>query len=172
MRETRTGIGTLPFRKPGIFTLAARSEAACSTAWWTSSLGTSTVSRTLLSGSSSTWALIRPLDQTAYSLGLVQLYIIARHGESSLNFENKINGEPSVPVALTQKGRDEAHLLGQQIAHIPIELCVVTRFARTRETAEIALERREVPFEVEPLFDDIDVGELEGTTLEEYRAWK
>jgi broad specificity phosphatase PhoE len=102
----------------------------------------------------------------------VQLYIIARHGESTLNFENKINGDPVVPVALTERGRDEARLLGQQIAHVPIELCVVTRFSRTTETAETALEGRKVRIEVEPLLDDIDVGELEGTTLEEYRAWK
>lgn len=104
--------------------------------------------------------------------GLVQLYIIARHGESALNAEQRISGDPSVPVPLTEKGRDEARLLGQQIRHVPIELSVHTRFGRTLETAEIALEGRNVPFEVEPLLDDIDVGELEGVTLEEYRAWK
>jgi broad specificity phosphatase PhoE len=102
----------------------------------------------------------------------VQLYIIARHGESTLNFENKINGDPSVPVALTKKGREESRLLSQQIGHIPIELCVITQFGRTRETAEIALEAREVPIEVEPLLDDVRVGELEGVALEDYRAWK
>jgi broad specificity phosphatase PhoE len=102
----------------------------------------------------------------------VQLYIIARHGESTLNFEQRINGDPSVPVRLTEKGREESRLLGQQIAHVPIELCVHTRFGRTQETAEIALEGRDVPFEVDPSLDDIDVGELEGLTLEDYRAWK
>src|SRR6266540_1065634 len=50
----RTGIGTLPSRKPLILTLPARSDAACWTAWWTSALGTSTVMRTRLSVSSST----------------------------------------------------------------------------------------------------------------------
>jgi broad specificity phosphatase PhoE len=102
----------------------------------------------------------------------VELYNLTRHGESTLNLEQRINGDPSVPVALTEKGREEARLLGQQIKHIPIELCVHTRFSRTRETAEIALEGREVPFEVEPLLDDIDVGELEGVPLQAYRAWK
>jgi broad specificity phosphatase PhoE len=102
----------------------------------------------------------------------VQLYVIARHGESVLNFENRISGDPSVPVALTDKGREEARLLGQQLAHVPLELCVHTRFSRTRETAEIALAGRDVPFEVEPLLDDIDVGDLEGAPLEVYRAWK
>jgi broad specificity phosphatase PhoE len=102
----------------------------------------------------------------------VELYVLARHGESTLNFQNLINGDPAVPVALTDKGREEARLLGQQIAHVRLELCLCTRFSRTRETAEIALNGREVPIEVEPLLDDIDVGELEGVTLEDYRAWK
>jgi probable phosphoglycerate mutase len=102
----------------------------------------------------------------------VQLYVIARHGESTLNFENRVNGDPAVPVALTEKGRDEARLLGQQLAHVPLELCVHTRFGRTHETASIALSGREVPFEEEPLLDDIDIGELEGQTLDDYRAWK
>jgi probable phosphoglycerate mutase len=102
----------------------------------------------------------------------VQLYILARHGESTLNLEQRINGDPSVPVALTDTGRAEARLLGDQIKHVPVELCIHTRFGRTRETAEIALEGRGVPFEVEPLLDDIHVGELEGLSLEEYRAWK
>ena len=102
----------------------------------------------------------------------MELYIISRHGESTLNFENRINGDPDVPVALTEKGREEAALLGQQIRRVPIELCIHTRFSRTRETASIALEGRSVPFEVEPLLDDVNVGELEGQTLEEYRAWK
>jgi broad specificity phosphatase PhoE len=102
----------------------------------------------------------------------VQLYVITRHAESTLNFENRVNGDPDVPVRLTDKGRDEARLLGQQIAHIPFELCVYTPFSRTRETAEIALEGRNIPFELVPKLGDIDVGELEGKTLDEYRAWK
>jgi broad specificity phosphatase PhoE len=102
----------------------------------------------------------------------VQLYVIARHGESTLNFENRVNGDPTVPVHLTEKGRDEARLLGQQIAHIPFDLCVHTQFMRTRETAEIALAGRDVPFEEHPELGDIDIGELEGKTLEDYRTWK
>ncbi len=102
----------------------------------------------------------------------MELYILARHGESTLNSENRINGDPAVPVALTENGREEARLLGRQVAHIRLEVCICTRFTRTRETAEIALAGRDVPFEVEPLLDDIDVGNLEGIPLEDYRAWK
>ncbi len=102
----------------------------------------------------------------------MRLFVISRHGESTLNHEQRVNGDPAVPVALTETGREEARLLGQQLAHVPIELCVHTRFGRTLETAEIALHGRGVPLAVEPLLDDIDVGDLEGCSLEDYRAWK
>jgi broad specificity phosphatase PhoE len=102
----------------------------------------------------------------------MELYVLTRHGESTLNLENRINGDPAVPVALTEKGREEARLLERQIAHVGLDLCICTQFSRTRETAEIALGRRQVPIEVEPLLDDIDVGDLEGLPLEDYRAWK
>jgi broad specificity phosphatase PhoE len=102
----------------------------------------------------------------------MRLYVIARHGESTLNIEKRVNGDPSVPVALTERGRQAAKLLGQQLAHVPLDLCVHSRFGRTRETAEIALADRDVPFEEDALLDDIYVGELEGCTLDEYREWK
>jgi broad specificity phosphatase PhoE len=102
----------------------------------------------------------------------MQLYVIARHGESTLNFENRVNGDPNVPVHLTEKGLEESRLLGQQIAHIPFDLCVYTPFTRTRETAEVALAGRDVPFEEHPELGDIDIGELEGKTLDDYRVWK
>jgi probable phosphoglycerate mutase len=102
----------------------------------------------------------------------VELYLLARHGESTLNFENRINGDPAVPVALTETGREQARLLGGQVAHVRLDVCICTRFTRTRDTAQIVLEGRNVPIEVEPLLDDIDVGELEGIPLEDYRAWK
>ena len=62
--------------------------------------------------------------------------------------------------------------LGHQLAQVSLELCVHTRFARTRETADAMLLGRDVPRIVEPLLDDIDVGELEGATVEDYHAWK
>ena len=103
----------------------------------------------------------------------MKLFVFARHGESTLNVERRVNGDPAVAVALTEGGREEARRLGEQVAQIPLEACVHTRFPRTRETAEIALGgREEVPLVEEPLLDDIDIGDLEGEKLETYRAWK
>jgi len=102
----------------------------------------------------------------------MRLFVLSRHGESTLNLENRVNGDPSVPVALTENGREAAARLGAQVAGLPVELGIHTRFERTRETLEIALSGRDVPIVTEPLLDDIDVGELEGDTLDAYRAWK
>lgn len=83
-----------------------------------------------------------------------------------------MNGDPTVEVPLTEEGREEARLLGTQLANIRLDLCIHTRFPRTRETAELAVAGRDVPLAVEPLLDDIDIGELEGFSLERYREVK
>jgi broad specificity phosphatase PhoE len=110
----------------------------------------------------------------AYGIGFgaMRLFVLVRHGQSELNLVHRINGDPAVAVGLTEQGRQEARGLGFQVAGIELDLCVHTRFGRTRETAGIALAGRAVPREVEPLLDDIDVGELEGRTIDDYRAWK
>ena len=102
----------------------------------------------------------------------MRLFILTRHAHSTLNVESRVNGDPSVPVPLTEDGREEAARLGLQLANVPIEICLHSRFHRTLETARIALAGRDVPFLEEPLLDDIDVGTLEGETIEQYRAWK
>ena len=102
----------------------------------------------------------------------MRLFVFARHGESVLNIERRINGDPSVDVPLSEQGELQAHKLGVEIANIGFDLCVHTRFERTRQTAEIALAGRDVPLTDEPLLDDIDVGDFEGEKLETYRAWK
>lgn len=102
----------------------------------------------------------------------MRLFVLTRHGQSTLNAEGRVNGDPSVPGPLTAEGRDEAARLGHQLAELRIELCVHTRFTRTRETADAILAGREVPRLEEPLLDDVDVGGLEGDTLDAYRAWK
>jgi broad specificity phosphatase PhoE len=103
----------------------------------------------------------------------VRLFILVRHAESVLNLERRVNGDPTLDVPLTEQGEAEARRLGQQVSHLPLDACVHTRFPRTRFTAEATLgERDDVPLVLEPLLDDIDVGKLEGETIEQYRAWK
>ncbi len=92
----------------------------------------------------------------------MRLYVLSRHAQSTLNLENRVNGDPSVAAPLTAAGREQAIQLGHQLAELPLDLCVHTRFERTVETAELALDGRDVPRSSEPLLDDVKVGELEG----------
>jgi probable phosphoglycerate mutase len=100
------------------------------------------------------------------------LFLLARHAHSALNLQRRVNGDPSVDVPLTDQGREQARLLGAQLAHLELELCVHSRFPRARETAELATADRGIPLEVEPLLDDVNIGELEGWEIGRYREVK
>ena len=103
----------------------------------------------------------------------MRLFVITRHGESTLNIERRVNGDPARDVPLTERGEEESRLLALQMSQLPLDACVHTRFPRSRQTAEIAVaEREDVPLLVEPLLDDVDIGNFDGAPLEEYRTWK
>src|SRR5436305_7580899 len=97
--------------------------------------------------------------------------ILARHAESERSVEGLTNGDPTVRVALTAIGRDEARRLGRELAGDRIELCVTSEFERAQETADLALEGRNIPRLVVAELNDIRFGEFEGLPLTDYRAW-
>jgi broad specificity phosphatase PhoE len=101
----------------------------------------------------------------------VRIAILARHAESRLSVEGRVNGDPSADTGLTEAGREQAAALGILIRDDPIDLCVVTEFARTRETADLSLEGREVPRLVLPELNDIRFGRFEGGAFGEYVRW-
>jgi broad specificity phosphatase PhoE len=101
----------------------------------------------------------------------VNAVILARHGESELSVVGRTNGEPSTPCALTEAGREQARRLGQLLEGDDLDLCVVSEFQRAQETADLALEGRQVPRLVLPELNDIRFGDFEGLALTEYRAW-
>ena len=85
-----------------------------------------------------------------------------------------VNGDPALDQGLSDAGRAAAAALGVELAAVPIDLCVTSRFPRAQETAQLALGPRadDVPHEIDPDLDDIRIGELEGRTLADYRVWK
>ena len=97
--------------------------------------------------------------------------ILGRHGESDLSVRGLTNGDPARACGLTETGRAQSRRLGELVASEPLDLCVTSAFARTRETAEIALAGRDVPRLVLPELNDIRFGDFEALTLAEYRAW-
>ncbi len=97
--------------------------------------------------------------------------ILARHAESEFSVRGAMNGDPGLAGALTAEGVEQAKLLGEALRGEQIDLCVTTEFERTKQTADLALEERDVPRLVVPELNDIRVGEFEGGLLETYRAW-
>jgi probable phosphoglycerate mutase len=102
----------------------------------------------------------------------VERVILARHGESEFSVRGAVNGDPLVVGGgLTPAGREQARALGRLLADDAIDVCVTSEFARTRETADIALAGRDVPRVVMAQLNDIGFGRFEGGPLEAYRAW-
>ena len=104
----------------------------------------------------------------------VRLLLLVRHGQSVFNVAGLVNGDPGLDRGLSDAGKAAAAGLALQLAGVPIDLCATSRFPRARETARIALGTRAdaTPGVVDPDLDDIRIGELEGRSLAEYRAWK
>jgi broad specificity phosphatase PhoE len=100
-------------------------------------------------------------------------FTFMRHASTVYNGLHLLNGDPRVPVPLDAAGRVAAAALAPRFAHLPLDLALHTRFARTRETLTLLLgRRRDVRIATEPGFDDIDVGAFEGGDVCAYRAWR
>jgi broad specificity phosphatase PhoE len=101
----------------------------------------------------------------------LRLFVFARHSESVANAGRVLNADPSRPAALTERGRAQARALGAQLANLPVDLAVCSRLPRTRETVSIALDGRPVPVLIEPGFDEIQAGDLDGAPIRDYWDW-
>jgi broad specificity phosphatase PhoE len=83
-----------------------------------------------------------------------------------------VSGDPARPVELTDADRAQARALGVQLAGLDMDLAVATRFLRTRQTVDIALAGRHVPRLIEPRFDELKLGDLDGAPIEDYWQWR
>jgi broad specificity phosphatase PhoE len=99
----------------------------------------------------------------------VRLFLLARHGQSLLNVDKVVNGDPALDRGLSEQGIVEAERLAGQIAAVRLGLVAVSPFPRALQTADIALEGRDVRRLVDEALGDVRIGELEGASLEAYR---
>jgi broad specificity phosphatase PhoE len=95
----------------------------------------------------------------------VTILILARHGETDWNRENRFQGQADPP--LNPAGRTQSVELAEALAGEPIARVYTSPLRRARETAELVAERLGV--EVEPLeaLREIDVGSWTGLTRDE-----
>src|SRR6478736_3682193 len=100
----------------------------------------------------------------------MRVFLVARHGQSLFNVDRVVNGDPTLDRGLSEQGIEEAERLAGQLAPLPLDLVAVSPFPRALQTANIALAGREVPQLVDDGPGDVRIGQLEGQTLDAYRA--
>jgi broad specificity phosphatase PhoE len=100
----------------------------------------------------------------------MRLFLVVRHGQSLFNLDKVVNGDPELDRGLSEQGIEEAQRLGGQLAALPIGIVAVSPFPRALQTANIALGAREVPHLVDDDLGDVRIGDLEGASLDAYRA--
>jgi len=103
--------------------------------------------------------------------------LLARHGETDWNRENRFQGHADPP--LNEVGRAQSAELAATLAHEPIAAVYSSPLRRALETAETVAARHELaPITVEAL-REVDVGSWEGLTRaqvetrfpEQFRRW-
>jgi broad specificity phosphatase PhoE len=100
----------------------------------------------------------------------MRLFLLARHGQSLFNVDKAVNGDPALDRGLSEQGIEEAERLAGQLAALPVDLVAVSPFPRALQTANIALAGRDVPHLVDEELGDVRIGDLEGKSLDDYRA--
>jgi glucosyl-3-phosphoglycerate phosphatase len=91
--------------------------------------------------------------------------IIVRHGESTWNAEERLQGQLDPP--LSERGREQARALAGIVNGIPPERVLCSDLGRARETAELMGLQ---PARYDPRWREIDVGSWGGKTAAEIDA--
>lgn len=96
--------------------------------------------------------------------------LLVRHGLAGSNRDG-LASSTAPGEGLTPEGVEQARALALTLADEPVDVALTSRFTRTQQTVELALEGREVPVVIEPELDEIRFGSFDGGPLDAYRAW-
>ena len=96
---------------------------------------------------------------------------VARHAETVLGERGIVNGDPTVDNPLTERGIRQAQELGARLSDVDLALCITTEFRRTKQTADVVLEGRDIPRIVVADLYDPRQGDFEGKEFELYARW-
>jgi 2,3-bisphosphoglycerate-dependent phosphoglycerate mutase len=92
----------------------------------------------------------------------VTTLLLARHGETEWNREERFQGHANPP--LNETGRAQAAALAEELADEPIGAVYSSDLRRASETAEIVGARLGLPVEEDAGLREIDVGSWQGLT--------
>jgi len=96
-------------------------------------------------------------------------FTLLRHGESVGNAQARWQGQSD--YELTEKGRAQALALAERWKSeaVNFDLAIASPLVRARETAEIIAAALDVKVELDPIWMERDIGEMEGLTSDEVR---
>ena len=88
----------------------------------------------------------------------MKLYII-RHGETAWNKKLLLQGQTDIP--LNENGRELAQVTARALQMVPFDLCITSPLLRAKETAQIILGSRKIPFWEDARIQEIGFGTYE-----------
>jgi len=96
-------------------------------------------------------------------------FTFLRHGESVGNAQSRWQGQSDYP--LTERGRSQAYALAERWKSeaVKFDLAIASPLTRAKETAEIITSALNVNLELDSIWLERDIGEMEGLTAEEVR---
>ena len=95
--------------------------------------------------------------------------ILARHAETDWNVEGRYQGQ-SFDIPLSLSGKAQAQAMASRLALVPLVRVFSSPLLRARQTAEMALEKRNTRLLTDLNFMEIGHGEWEGRLACEIRA--
>jgi 2,3-bisphosphoglycerate-dependent phosphoglycerate mutase len=96
---------------------------------------------------------------------------VLRHARTAYSAAYRVNGRPDVPLGIDDVGYQQCHDARFTHPWDTIATCVVSRFLRTAQTAQLLLAPRMLPLAAEARLDEIDYGSFEGGPFLEYGRW-
>jgi broad specificity phosphatase PhoE len=98
--------------------------------------------------------------------GMKQTLLFIRHGQTTWNAEHLLPGQ--LPgIALNDTGREQAARLADALALIPISAMISSPLERASKTAEIIVQGKGIPIQLEPDLMDTNVGRWAGQKFDE-----
>ena len=94
--------------------------------------------------------------------------ILVRHGETDRNRQKLLQGH--CPIELNAVGRKQAEALALALREEKIEAIYSSPLSRSLETAQAINRFHQLAIEIEDGLKELDVGDLDGMTIEELRS--
>ncbi len=94
-------------------------------------------------------------------------FILVRHGQTEWNRVERFRGHADIP--LNEQGKEQADKVAAFLANAKIDAVYASPLQRTLQTAQPLAQTHQLQVQASPDLIDMDVGALEGLTIEEAR---